>query len=194
MLDHAIRIKTNVGLSFRFLLEMGPDVHACGVEPQEERLVLLEEGKAKYSGLHSLRHFYASLCINSREHGGLGLLPNQLMLEDSDSASLGSNPSPPNLASHCSVDCPAPNCHGERVPDTLTTVHHGVPLLLQAPVATTGGQIAMRFLTQGIFGSAGAVAVTSYRRPNGQPGSRSAAICCKAVRSSLAKYFHPFQG
>lgn len=36
-----------------------------------------EKGKpivtAKYSGLHSLRHFYASWCINSRNDGGLGL-------------------------------------------------------------------------------------------------------------------------
>lgn len=36
-----------------------------------------DEGKpimrAKYTGLHSLRHFYASWCINRRENGGLGL-------------------------------------------------------------------------------------------------------------------------
>ncbi|MBZ9695511.1 tyrosine-type recombinase/integrase [Mesorhizobium sp. CO1-1-9] len=29
--------------------------------------------RAKYTGLHSLRHFYASWCINRREDGGLGL-------------------------------------------------------------------------------------------------------------------------
>ncbi|TIL59246.1 MAG: site-specific integrase [Mesorhizobium sp.] len=29
--------------------------------------------QAKYTGLHSLRHFYASWCINRREDGGLGL-------------------------------------------------------------------------------------------------------------------------
>lgn len=29
--------------------------------------------EAKYKGLHSLRHFYASWCINRREDGGLGL-------------------------------------------------------------------------------------------------------------------------
>ena len=29
----------------------------------------------KYTGLHALRHFYASWCINRREDGGLGLLP-----------------------------------------------------------------------------------------------------------------------
>ncbi|MEQ1951354.1 tyrosine-type recombinase/integrase [Mesorhizobium yinganensis] len=30
---------------------------------------------AKYPGLHALRHFYASWCINSKEDGGLGLSP-----------------------------------------------------------------------------------------------------------------------
>lgn len=28
---------------------------------------------AKYTGLHSLRHFYASWCINRREDGGLSV-------------------------------------------------------------------------------------------------------------------------
>jgi integrase len=32
-----------------------------------------EEGEAKYSGLHGLRHFFASWCANSRDRGGLGL-------------------------------------------------------------------------------------------------------------------------
>lgn len=32
-------------------------------------------GNAKYTGLHSLRHFYASWCINSKADGGLGLPP-----------------------------------------------------------------------------------------------------------------------
>jgi integrase len=31
------------------------------------------DGKAKYSGFHSLRHFYASWCINRRRDGGLEL-------------------------------------------------------------------------------------------------------------------------
>lgn len=31
--------------------------------------------KAKYSGMHALRHFYASWCINRKEDGGLGLPP-----------------------------------------------------------------------------------------------------------------------
>ena len=33
------------------------------------------DGAAKYPGLHALRHFYASWCINRREDGGLGLTP-----------------------------------------------------------------------------------------------------------------------
>ncbi len=32
-----------------------------------------QEEKAKYTGLHALRHFYASWCINRLEDGGLGL-------------------------------------------------------------------------------------------------------------------------
>src|SRR5262245_18632794 len=35
--------------------------------------VVTKSGKAKYTGLHSLRHFYASWCINRKEDGGLGL-------------------------------------------------------------------------------------------------------------------------
>jgi integrase len=35
--------------------------------------IVRAEGKAKYTGLHSLRHFYASWCINRRADGGLEL-------------------------------------------------------------------------------------------------------------------------
>jgi integrase len=35
--------------------------------------VVGKSGKAKYTGLHALRHFYASWCINRVEDGGLGL-------------------------------------------------------------------------------------------------------------------------
>jgi integrase len=35
--------------------------------------VTAADGKAKYTGLHSLRHFYASWCINRRVDGGLEL-------------------------------------------------------------------------------------------------------------------------
>jgi integrase len=35
--------------------------------------ITVADGKAKYTGLHSLRHFYASWCINRRVDGGLEL-------------------------------------------------------------------------------------------------------------------------
>jgi integrase len=37
-----------------------------------------EKGEAKYTGLHSLRHFYASWCINRQKDGGLGLPPKNV--------------------------------------------------------------------------------------------------------------------
>jgi integrase len=36
------------------------------------------EGKAKYTGMHDLRHFYASWCINRVKSGGLGLPPKDV--------------------------------------------------------------------------------------------------------------------
>jgi integrase len=35
--------------------------------------VVSKTGKPKYKGLHALRHFYASWCINRRADGGLEL-------------------------------------------------------------------------------------------------------------------------
>lgn len=47
------------------------------VKDSNGKLVRDEDGKpvlqAKYTGLHALRHFFASWCINVREDGGLGL-------------------------------------------------------------------------------------------------------------------------
>lgn len=40
--------------------------------------IVTEDGKAKYTGLHALRHFYASWCINRRESGGLALGPKEV--------------------------------------------------------------------------------------------------------------------
>jgi integrase len=37
--------------------------------------VVTKDGKAKYTGLHALRHFYASWCINRQKDGGLELPP-----------------------------------------------------------------------------------------------------------------------
>jgi integrase len=49
------------------------------VRDEAGKLVRDDDGKsviqAKYTGLHALRHFFASWCINSVEDGGLGLLP-----------------------------------------------------------------------------------------------------------------------
>jgi integrase len=36
------------------------------------------DGKAKYTGLHALRHFYASWCINREKDGGLELPPKDV--------------------------------------------------------------------------------------------------------------------
>jgi len=45
-----------------------------GLVPAMKRAgVVVSDGKAKYSGMHSLRHFYASWLINRKEDGGLGL-------------------------------------------------------------------------------------------------------------------------
>ena len=44
-----------------------------GVGPCIAAGVVTKNGKPKYSGLHALRHFYASWCINRRVDGGLEL-------------------------------------------------------------------------------------------------------------------------
>ncbi len=43
--------------------------------------------RAKYTGLHALRHFYASWCINRRVDGGLGL-PAKMVQERLGHASI----------------------------------------------------------------------------------------------------------
>ena len=46
----------------------------CGFHPAQIAAgVVDQQGGAKYKGLHSLRHFYASWCINRRVDGGLEL-------------------------------------------------------------------------------------------------------------------------
>jgi integrase len=40
--------------------------------------VVKPDGTAKYTGLHALRHFYASWCINRTKDGGLGLPPKNV--------------------------------------------------------------------------------------------------------------------
>jgi integrase len=46
-----------------------------GLIPAVEASGVMVNGKAKYTGLHALRHFYASWCINRPTDGGLGLPP-----------------------------------------------------------------------------------------------------------------------
>lgn len=41
----------------------------------EKAGVVDKDDKAKYTGLHSLRHFFASWCLNRKEDGGIGLPP-----------------------------------------------------------------------------------------------------------------------
>jgi integrase len=53
----------------------------CGLHPAQIAAGVVDQhGGAKYKGLHSLRHFYASWCINRRVDGGLEL-PLKLVSE-----------------------------------------------------------------------------------------------------------------
>jgi integrase len=45
------------------------------IPAQISAAVVKPDGTAKYTGLHALRHFYASWCVNRQEDGGLGLTP-----------------------------------------------------------------------------------------------------------------------
>jgi integrase len=46
-----------------------------GLMPVQIAAGLVDGEKAKYTGMHALRHFYASWCINRQQDGGLGLPP-----------------------------------------------------------------------------------------------------------------------
>jgi len=46
-----------------------------GLIPAQIPAGITIDGRAKYTGLHALRHFYASWCINRPAEGGLGLPP-----------------------------------------------------------------------------------------------------------------------
>lgn len=59
-----------------------------GLVPAMKRAgIVTADEKAKYSGLHSLRHFYASWLINRKEDGGLGL-PAKIVQERLGHASI----------------------------------------------------------------------------------------------------------
>ena len=50
------------------------DIVEKGFHPAQIAAGMIDaEGNAKYRGLHALRHFYASWCLNRKEDGGLGL-------------------------------------------------------------------------------------------------------------------------
>jgi len=69
--------KGELGLVFpngRGRVENYSNIVKRGLAPiQIEAKVVTTRGAAKYTGLHSLRHFYASWCINRRVDGGLEL-------------------------------------------------------------------------------------------------------------------------
>ncbi len=49
-----------------------------GLIPTQIRAGVVSGDRAKYTGMHSLRHFYASWCINRRADGGLELPPKMV--------------------------------------------------------------------------------------------------------------------
>jgi integrase len=60
-------------------VERHSNIIARGFKPAQIAAgVVTADGKPKYTGLHSLRHFYASWCINRVEDGGLGLTPKMV--------------------------------------------------------------------------------------------------------------------
>jgi integrase len=55
-------------------IEYHSNIVTRGLAPMQVAAgVITKDGRAKYTGLHSLRHFYASWCINRKEEGGLSL-------------------------------------------------------------------------------------------------------------------------
>jgi integrase len=56
-------------------IESYGNIIARGFLPLQIAAGITIDGKAKYSGLHALRHFFASWCINRRQDGGLELPP-----------------------------------------------------------------------------------------------------------------------
>ncbi len=65
-----------LGLAFpngRGLIESHANIVNRGLKPAMVAAGIAIDGKAKYTGLHALRHFYASWMINRKEDGGLGL-------------------------------------------------------------------------------------------------------------------------
>ena len=69
--------KGELGLAFpnvRGGVEHRNSIVKCGFHPAQVAAGVVDQhGGAKYKGLHALRHFYASWCINRRVDGGLEL-------------------------------------------------------------------------------------------------------------------------
>jgi integrase len=60
-------------------IEYHANIVTRGLHPVQVRAgVVGKDGRAKYTGLHALRHFYASWCINRRDDGGLELPPKMV--------------------------------------------------------------------------------------------------------------------
>lgn len=56
-------------------IESHSNILVRGFAPLQVKAGVTVDGKAKYTGLHALRHFFASWCINRRQDGGLELPP-----------------------------------------------------------------------------------------------------------------------
>jgi integrase len=69
------RVENHANLINRALI---PAQIAAGVTIKEKDAEGKDVQKAKYTGLHALRHFYASWCINRRADGGLELPPKMV--------------------------------------------------------------------------------------------------------------------
>jgi integrase len=54
-------------------IESHTNIVIRGFKPAQEVAGITVRSKAKYGGLHALRHFFASWCINRRRDGGLEL-------------------------------------------------------------------------------------------------------------------------
>jgi integrase len=68
--------KGELGLAFpnpRGSVESYNNIVLGGLKPAQVAAGVTVDGKAKYTGMHALRHFYASWCINRKVDGGLEL-------------------------------------------------------------------------------------------------------------------------
>jgi integrase len=59
-------------------IESHNNIVARGLWRAQVAAGIVVNGKAKYTGLHSLRHFYASWCINRKADGGMELPPKDV--------------------------------------------------------------------------------------------------------------------